>query len=215
MTPARPASAARRVWWRLVQVCGVVGAVFGLLTVLGLWLLTLTYLPALGALAAQAEASLSALDSGLDSLISALGPLDLLARPETLDAVRTVGDLAAQARQAPLVGAWLQSNGVTDSTLAALAGAAGDWAAMLEQRPSMAELRQCQEGVQVALAGGQLLRDWLTPLAWALNLLMLPLGAWLVGGQWALYRLASEQLRPLPVPPAAAAVPSSSYDEPR
>lgn len=194
MTAAPPAARSPRALWTLARLLGGLGLGLALLLTLGTWGLTLTLAPLLGGWLEQAAGGLGTLNGNLNNLIAAVEPLDILARPETLEAVRSLGDLSAQAREAPLIGAFLNSNGVTDAALGEVQMVADNWATLLESRPSVPELRGQQAEVQAWLERVQAAQRWLTPLVWLLNLGSLLLGLWFAAGQWALMRLAGERL---------------------
>ncbi|WP_261663382.1 hypothetical protein [Deinococcus sp. Marseille-Q6407] len=197
MTPAPTRPRPPAAFWRLARLLGGLGIGLSVLLTLGTWGLTLIFAPQLAHWLDQASAGLTNLNTGLEQLTASLAPLDLLARPETLDAVRTLGDLAAQARSAPIIGLFLSQNGVTDQALQGLQTVAGNWAELLEHRPSLPQLRAEQAEVQGWLTRVQQARQWLTPAVWLLNLGALLLGLWFLAGQWALMRLAGEQLAAL------------------
>ncbi|MFC6616758.1 hypothetical protein [Deinococcus radiophilus] len=113
MTQAPRPSRLPPAFWSLARVLGTVGIGLALLLMLGTWGLTLTFAPMIGGWLNQAEVGLSNMNTNMGNLINSLEPLDILARPETLDAVRSLGNLAERARQAPLIGAFLTQNGVT------------------------------------------------------------------------------------------------------
>lgn len=194
MTKAPTRSRFPAGFWRLARLLGGLGTGVSALLTLGIWGLTLTFLPVIGSWLTQAEAGLSVLNTNLSNLVASLEPLDVLARPETLAAVRSVGDLADRAQQAPLIGAFLNQNGVTAQALSEFQTVTDNWATLLEDRPSVPELRAQQADVQAWLERAQTAQRWLTPIAWALNLGTLLLGAWFLAGQWALMRLAGERL---------------------
>ena len=85
--------------WRLLQLLGGVGVGLAALLVLGTWGLTLLLGPMIGEWLSQASAGLTTLDNNLSSLITALEPLDILARPETLGAVQALGELAERVEK--------------------------------------------------------------------------------------------------------------------
>lgn len=175
----------------MLRLLGGVGLGLCALLVLGTWGLTLTLGPKLGGYLAQADAALGTLDSNLTGLIDALEPLDLLARPETLDAVRALAHLAGQVEDSPFAGLLLGENaGMLDQWQAKL----GTWESVLQNRPSVPALREQQAEVRLWLGRVHLAQSWLTPSIWLLNLSALALGAWFAAGQWALLRLANERL---------------------
>ncbi|WP_189643653.1 hypothetical protein [Deinococcus piscis] len=184
-------------FWRLVRLLGGLGTGLAALLTLGTWGLTLTLLPVLSTWLSQAEAGLSTVNTNLTQLMASLEPLDILARPETLAAVRSVGDLADRAQEAPLIGAFLTQNGVTEQALREFQTVTDNWVTLLESRPSVPELRSQQAEVQTWLQRTQTAQRWLSPAAWLLNLGALLLGAWFLAGQWALMRLAGERLAAL------------------
>lgn len=205
MTAPTPAARSHRALWSLARLLGGLGIALALLLTLGTWGLTLTLVSVLGGWLEQAAAGLGTLNGNLNNLIAAIEPLDILARPETLEAVRSLGDLSAQAREAPLIGAFLNNNGVTDAALGEVQMVADNWATLLESRPSVPELRGQQAEVQAWLTRVQTAQRWLTPAAWLLNLGSLLLGLWFAAGQWALMRLAGERLAALDTAAAKAA----------
>lgn len=181
-------------FWRLARLLGALGTGLAALLTLGTWGLTLTLLPVLSGWLSQAEAGLTAVDTNLAQLTASLEPLDILARPETLAAVRSVGNLADRAQEAPLIGLFLTQNGVTEQALREFQTVTDNWATLLENRPSVPELRAQQAEVQTWLERTHAAQRLLTPAAWLLNLGSLLLGAWFLAGQWALMHLAGERL---------------------
>lgn len=194
MTQAPRPSRLPPAFWSLARVLGTVGIGLALLLMLGTWGLTLTFAPMIGGWLNQAEVGLSNMNTNMGNLINSLEPLDILARPETLEAVRSLGNLAEQARQAPLIGAFLTQNGVTAQALNEVQLVTDNWATLLEDRPSVPELRAQQADIQAWLKRTRTAQAWLTPLTWGLNFGSLLLGLWFMAGQWALLRAASRRL---------------------
>ncbi|MFC6592248.1 hypothetical protein ACFP81_09730 [Deinococcus lacus] len=103
----RPSSSRRRLARLLAragQWLGAVGMVLALLLPLGTWGLALTLQAPARAALTQASAELGALDRQMQSVMTALEPLDVLARPEALESVRALGQLTREVEASP----WLR-----------------------------------------------------------------------------------------------------------
>ncbi|NTY00442.1 hypothetical protein [Deinococcus sp. JMULE3] len=156
----------------------------GLLT-LGAWLgVWATLAPAQAALR-DAQVTLTRLDAQLASVQDTLAPLDVLARPETLDAARTLEALSETARSVPLLTTLFPDGALTRS-----ADAARDWRAALEDRAAWPALQDARAQVQAWQAQLRTLTTRLTLLTVGGAALLTLLCAWFAAGQLALIRLS-------------------------
>ncbi|WP_418514473.1 hypothetical protein [Deinococcus sp. RM] len=156
----------------------------GLLT-LGAWLGVWATLAPARATLRDAQATLTRLDGQLADVQATLAPLDVLARPEALEAARTLEALSEAAGRVPLLTTLFPDGALTRS-----ADAARDWRAALEDRaawPALADARAQVQGWQAQLRA---LSARLTLLVVGGAALLTLLCAWFAAGQLALIRLS-------------------------
>lgn len=152
--------------------------------------LAFTFAPA-RALLDRADTQLTALDARLADAQTALAPFDVLARPETLEAVQGLGDLARRAQAAPLLDLVIPPD-----TLEGAVTLTREWETALNARPPLPALQAARADVQGWQARVQTLRVRLTGIALLTGALLTLLCAWFAAGQWALWRWAEDQLNP-------------------
>lgn len=104
--------------------------------------LAFTFAPA-RALLDRADIQLTALDARLADAQTALAPFDVLARPETLEAVQGLGDLARRARAAPLLDLVIPPD-----TLEGAVTLTREWETALSARPPLPALQAARADVQ-------------------------------------------------------------------
>lgn len=179
----------RRGLARLARGLGLGGLVLAVLFTALLWTLTLGFQGTARATLTQADANLAALDTQLAGAQSALAPLDVLARPEALAAVRALHRLAEDARAAPLL-----QQLVSPRTLADAATLTGGWERALAERPPLSALAGARAGVQTWRDRVRVMQRRLTLTVWTVNLVTLLLGGWFAAGQVALVRAAERRL---------------------
>ncbi len=181
-----PPSVRRRD--RAARRLGLTGLWLAGLLTLGAWLgVWVTLAPARATLR-DAQATLTRLDGQLADVQASLAPLDVLARPEALEAARTLERLSEAARTVPLLTTLFPDGALTRS-----ADAAHDWRAALEDRgawPALADARAQVQGWQAQLRA---LSTRLTLLAVGGAALLTLLCAWFAAGQLALIRLSRPQ----------------------
>ncbi len=181
-----PPSVRRRD--RAARRLGLTGLWLAALLTVGAWLgVWVTLAPARATLR-DAQATLTRLDGQLADVQASLAPLDVLARPEALEAARTLERLSEAARTVPLL-----TTLFPDGTLTRSADVARDWRAALEDRgawPALADARAQVQGWQAQLRA---LSTRLTLLAVGGAALLTLLCAWFAAGQLALIRLSRPQ----------------------
>lgn len=174
----------------LAREFGRTGVWLALVLTVSAWVsVGLTLAPARAALNG-AQHQLSELDSRLQDAQAALAPFDLLSRPETLGAVKTLNDLAKQAESIPLVNHLFGKDNLRDAV-----ALTADWEQNLQDRPPLPALADAREAVQDWRTRVQHFQERLTLLALGACVLFTLLGAWFAAGQWALYQQASQGLR--------------------
>lgn len=172
---------------RALRRLGVTGLWLAALLTVGAWLgVFLALAPARAALNGAAQ-SLGTLDRQLADAQATLAPLDLLGRPETQDAARTLRTLAEAAQRTPLLDVF-----ISPATLDAGVTLARQWETDLRGRPPLPTLTDARRSVTEWQAHVQTLQRRLTGLGVGLGLLVTLLCAWFAAGQAALIRLAAE-----------------------
>ncbi|GGR51644.1 hypothetical protein GCM10008959_11150 [Deinococcus seoulensis] len=180
-----PGSRVRRR--RALRRLGITGLWLAALLTLGAWLgVFLALAPARAALNGAAQ-SLGTLDRQLADAQATLAPLDLLGRPETQEAARTLRTLAEAARRTPLLDVF-----IPPATLDAGVNLAREWETGLRDRPPLPALAEARRSVSEWLARVQALQRRLTWLGVGLGALVTLLCAWFAVGQVALIRLVAE-----------------------
>lgn len=170
---------------RLLRRLGVTGLWLAALLTLGAWLGVWAVLSPARATLHGAQVSLAQLDARLARTQETLAPLDVLARPEALDAARTLETLSEAARTVPLLTTLFPDGALTRS-----ADAARDWRAALEDRAAWPALDATRAQVQAWQAQLRTLTTRLTLLTVGGAVLLTLMCAWFAAGQLALIRLS-------------------------
>lgn len=174
---------------RAARQLGLTGLWLAAVFTVGAWLgMALTLAPARAALNV-AGTQLQALETRLGEAQTALAPFDLLARPQTLEAVQALARLAQDAQNNPLLG-YVVPEGVRRDAAALTA----TWETALRDRPPLPALADAQRAVRGWRGHVAFLQGRLTLTLVAFGVIATLLGAWVAAGQWALYRLADERL---------------------
>lgn len=170
---------------RLLRRLGVTGLWLAALLTLGAWLGVWAVLSPARTTLHGAQVSLAQLDARLARTQETLAPLDVLARPEALDAARTLETLSEAARTVPLLTTLFPDGALTRS-----ADAARDWRAALEDRAAWPALDATRAQVQAWQAQLRTLTTRLTLLTVGGAVLLTLMCAWFAAGQLALIRLS-------------------------
>ncbi|MFC4638110.1 hypothetical protein [Deinococcus hohokamensis] len=174
-------------WRRAARRLGRTGLWLSAVLVGALWTgLGLTLVPAQVAVQETGQ-QLRQLDRQLGEVEQVLSPLDSLGRPQTLAAVRALGQLARTAQGTPVVDMLLGQDTLGDAVTLTRR-----WEQTLAQPPSgrltgaRALVQRWQR--QVETAGKRLI--W---TALALGLVGTLAVGWFAAGQWALFRYAGQE----------------------
>lgn len=176
---------------RAARALGMSGVLLSLLFVAGVWAGgMLAYAPVQATLN-TAQTQLVALDGQLGKLEQAVTPLDELVRPEAQGAVRTLAELARSAESTPLLGTVFGAENLQQATRLTQR-----WEAALAGRLPLAQtLSSTRSQVSAWQAQVSALNQWLRLGALTAGGVLTFLALWFGLGQWALYRLAAQELR--------------------
>lgn len=176
----------KRAW--LVRQIAVLGLVFTLFLIGGIWgAMFLTIAPARQTLA-NVDGQLAELDSKLAHTQSVLEPFDVLSKPQVQEAAGALHKIAKKAQKTSVFGLVFAPDTLNNAVLLTR-----QWELGLGNRtplPTLQEVRTDIDDWRLGLAQiHQQLEWWVWGLGGGATLLCL----WFGWGQWALYRLVSDE----------------------